>query len=62
MASGFLSHRRNDSDGIAGQLADDLEVKLLDGLKSSKVALTPEDWKEIRTEALSRMAARKKPR
>ncbi|NOU09191.1 MAG: type II toxin-antitoxin system ParD family antitoxin [Nitrospira sp.] len=41
---------------------DELEAKLLDGLKSSKTALTPADWKEIRTEALAKVAARKKPR
>jgi antitoxin ParD1/3/4 len=41
---------------------DELEAKLLDGLKSSKTSLTPADWKEIRAEALAKVAARKKPR
>ena len=36
--------------------------KLPEGLKSSKTALTVADWKEIRAEALTKMAARKKPR
>lgn len=41
---------------------DELEAKLLEGLRSSKTTLTAEDWKEIRTEALARVATRKKPR
>lgn len=41
---------------------DELEAKLLEGLKSSKAVLTPADWKEIRAEALAKVAARKKPR
>ena len=41
---------------------DELEAKLLEGLNSSKSALTAADWKEIRAEALAKMAARKKPR
>jgi antitoxin ParD1/3/4 len=41
---------------------DELEAKLLDGLKSPKTALTATEWKEIRAEALAKVAARKKPR
>ncbi|MDF0666529.1 MAG: type II toxin-antitoxin system ParD family antitoxin [Nitrospira sp.] len=41
---------------------DELEAKLLEGLRSSKAELTPSDWKEIRAEALAKVAARKKPR
>jgi antitoxin ParD1/3/4 len=41
---------------------DELEAKLLDGLKSPKTALTEADWKEIRAEALAKVAGRKKPR
>jgi len=41
---------------------DELEAKLLDGLKSPKTVLTAADWKEIRAEALAKVAARKKPR
>jgi len=41
---------------------DELEAKLLDGLKSSKTALTAADWKAIRAEALAKVTARKKPR
>lgn len=41
---------------------DELETKLLVGLKSSKAALTAADWKEIRAEALAKVAARKKLR
>lgn len=41
---------------------NELEAKLLEGLKSSKAALTAVDWKEIRAEALAKVAARKKPR
>jgi antitoxin ParD1/3/4 len=41
---------------------DELEAKLLDGLKSSKTVLTPADWKALRTKALAKVAARKKPR
>lgn len=42
--------------------ADELEAKLLEGLKSSKTALTAADWKEIRSEALAKVAARKTSR
>lgn len=41
---------------------DELEAKLLEGLTSAKSALTAADWKEIRAEALAKVAARKKPR
>lgn len=41
---------------------DELEAKLLEGLQSSTTALTAADWKEIRTEALAKVAARKKLR
>lgn len=41
---------------------DELEAKLLEGLNSAKSALTAADWKEIRAEALAKVAARKKPR
>lgn len=41
---------------------DELEAKLLEGLNSAKSALTAADWKEIRAEALAKMAARKKSR
>jgi antitoxin ParD1/3/4 len=41
---------------------DELEAKLLEGLRSSKAALTTADWKEIRAEALAKVAAKKKPR
>jgi antitoxin ParD1/3/4 len=41
---------------------DELEAKLLEGLRSSKAALTPADWKEIRTDALAKLAAKKKLR
>ncbi len=58
----FVSYLRDDSDGFAGQLAADLEVKLLEGLKSSRAALTAADWKEIRAEALAKVAVRKKLR
>ena len=57
-----MSYLRDDSDDFAGQLATDLEVKLLEGLKSSKAALTAADWKEIRAEAVAKLAARKKLR
>ena len=38
---------------------DELEAKLLEGLNSPEAALTAADWKNIRTEALARLAARK---
>mgnify|MGYP003385864190 CR=1 FL=1 len=38
---------------------DQLEAKLLEGLNSGERALTPADWKDIRTEALAKLAARK---
>ncbi len=41
---------------------DELETKLLEGLNSPKTALTAAEWKEIRAEALAKVAARKKPR
>lgn len=41
---------------------DELEAKLLDGLKSPKTSLTAAEWKEIRAEALAKVASRKKPR
>jgi antitoxin ParD1/3/4 len=41
---------------------EQLEAQLLEGLNSPKTALTAADWKEIRAEALAKVAARKKPR
>lgn len=41
---------------------DELEAKLLEGLNTVKSALTAADWKEIRAEALAKVATRKKPR
>ena len=40
---------------------DELEAKLLEGLKSSESELTKADWKAIRSEALARMQARRTP-
>ncbi len=39
---------------------NELEAKLLEGLNSSKTALTAAEWKDIRAEALAQVAARKK--
>jgi len=39
-----------------------LEAALLEGLHGPESALTPEDWTAIRTEALTRLAARQHPR
>ena len=36
-----------------------LEAKLLEGLRSAEREFSPEDWKAIRKEALSRVEARK---
>ena len=53
----------NDRDRQQQRKAEDeLEAQLLEGLRSSKAALTAADWKEIRAEALAKVAARKKPR
>ena len=42
---------------------EQLEAKLLEGLKSAESALTTADWSAIRQEALARVQARaKKPR
>jgi antitoxin ParD1/3/4 len=37
-----------------------LEAKLLEGLSSSEVTLTPADWSDIRKEALAMIEARRK--
>lgn len=39
-----------------------LETKLLEGLNSAESALSPAEWRVIRTEALAKLAARKHPR
>ena len=41
---------------------DLLEAKLLEGLNSAESVLTPADWKDIRSEALAKLTARKTPR
>jgi antitoxin ParD1/3/4 len=41
---------------------DQLEAKLLEGLNSAETALTAADWKDLRAEALAKLAARKQPR
>ena len=41
---------------------DQLEAKLLEGLNSAETALTAGDWKDLHTEALAKLAARKPPR
>lgn len=41
---------------------DQLEAQLLEGLNSAETALTAGDWKELRTEALAKLAGRKPPR
>ncbi|MDZ4856652.1 MAG: type II toxin-antitoxin system ParD family antitoxin [Nitrospirota bacterium] len=41
---------------------DQLEAKLLEGLNSAESVLTPADWKDLRTEALAKLASRKTPR
>ena len=41
---------------------DQLEAQLLDGLSSAESALMPADWKDLRTEALAKLAARKQAR
>jgi len=41
---------------------DQLEAKLLEGLNSTETALTAADWKDLRAEALAKLAARKTPR
>ena len=41
---------------------EQLEALLLEGLSSEESALTPADWKAIRTEALATVKARKSPR
>jgi antitoxin ParD1/3/4 len=41
------------------QAQDALEAALLEGLASPEARLDAEDWSEIRTEALSRLAVRK---
>lgn len=42
--------------------AEALEARLLEGLNSPESSLTQADWQGMRTEALSRIEARKKPR
>jgi len=39
-----------------------LEALLLEGLKGEETALTSDDWKDIRKEALARVKARRKAR
>ncbi len=39
-----------------------LEAKLLEGLRSAEREFSPEDWKAIRKEALSKVEARKNGR
>lgn len=39
-----------------------LEARLIEGLNSPESELTPADWRAIRTEALAKLEARKKPR
>ena len=41
---------------------DQLEAQLLDGLSNAESALMPVDWKDLRTEALAKLAARKQAR
>lgn len=41
---------------------DQLEAKLLEGLNSPETALTAADWKNLRAEALAKLAARKQAR
>ena len=41
---------------------EQLEGKLLEGLRSAEMELTPADWRAIRTEALAKVEARKKMR
>jgi antitoxin ParD1/3/4 len=38
---------------------DQLEAKLLEGLNSAETTLTAADWKDLRAEALAKLAARK---
>ncbi len=40
---------------------DQLEAQLLEGLNSAETALTAADWKDLRTEALAKLTARKPP-
>lgn len=42
--------------------ADELETKLLEGLRGVESELTPDDWKSIRKEALAKVEARKRAR
>jgi antitoxin ParD1/3/4 len=41
---------------------EELEAKLLEGLKSPESELTPADWRAIRKEAMARLQARKHER
>ena len=41
---------------------DKLEPQLLEGLNSAETILTAGDWKDLRAEALAKLAARKPPR
>jgi len=41
---------------------EQLETKLLEGLNSTEIELTPADWRAIRIEALAKVEARKKTR
>lgn len=42
--------------------ADELETKLLEGLRDAESELTPDDWKSIRKEALARVEAGRRAR
>jgi antitoxin ParD1/3/4 len=41
---------------------EELEGKLLEGLRGGETQLTPEDWKAIRKDALAKVEARKRTR
>ncbi|HRO61152.1 MAG TPA: hypothetical protein PK177_18635 [Burkholderiaceae bacterium] len=41
---------------------EELEAKLLEGLDSADVELTPDDWRAIRMEALARLGVRSESR
>lgn len=50
---------RNDEKRKA---EEQLEAQLLEGLSGDETALTPADWRAVRTEALAQVEARKQPR
>ncbi|URI11295.1 type II toxin-antitoxin system ParD family antitoxin [Aquincola tertiaricarbonis] len=41
---------------------EELEAKLLEGLRSAESPLTPDDWKAIRKQALAKVEARTRAR